>query len=190
VRHAFDFLFNAISSSRYAINKTITLEFPYHSLGGDADLLRCGFPTERLQLQWELVKEIRIDFDLEEIEIEQLGTTEKEALRASAFHPNRSHTFLIVTNPNTTYGYCLPARKLSSDYWTGEQIIYMPGNEVEEFRFTTTEPDWFADLHRRIISPNAQSERPEHIFPENAVPEDYAITEEDEQCIEEPLSED
>jgi hypothetical protein len=189
VRHAFDFLFNAISSSQYATDKYITLEFPYHSLGGDADLLRLGYPTEGLKLQWGLVKEIRRDVELEEIEIEQLGTTKKEALRASAFHPNRSHNFLIVTNPNTTYGYCLPARKLSSDYWSGEQFIYMPGSEVEEFRFATTEPDWFADLHRRIISPNAQSERPEHIFPDNAVPEDYAITEDDDHGIEDPLSE-
>lgn len=46
VRHAFDFLFSAISSSQYAIQNYITLDFPYHSLGGDADLLRVGYPKE------------------------------------------------------------------------------------------------------------------------------------------------
>ena len=165
------------------------MELPYHSLAGNARLERKYYPTERLELQWDQVREIHRDGDFEEIEIEQLGTTGKEALRRSAFHPNRLHTFLIVFNPKTTYGYCLPASKLSSDYWTGEQFIYMPANEVAESRFAITEQDWFADLHHRIILPNAQSERPEHIFPDNAVPEDYAITEEDEDVIELPLSE-
>jgi len=189
VRHAFDFLFKAISSSQYAIDRKIALELPYHSLAGNARLEWKDHPTERLELQWDQVREIHRDGEFEEIEIEQLGTTGKEALRRSAFHPNRLHTFLIVFNPKTTYGYCLPASKLSSDYWSGEQFIYIPASEVAEFRFTPTEPDWFADLHRRIILPNAQSERPEHVFPEDAVPEDYAITEEDEHGIDEPLSE-
>lgn len=132
------------------------------------------------------MRENHRDGDPEEIEIEQLGTP-NEALRRSAFHPNRLHTFLIAFNSKTTYGYCLAASKLSNDYWSGEQFVYVPASEVPEFRFNPTEPDWFADLHRRIILPNAQSERPEYVFPEDAVPEDYAITGEDEHGIDEPF---
>lgn len=188
-RHAFDFLFTGVSSSQYAIDRKIALEFPYHSLDGNARLEWKNNPTERLELHWDQVREIQRDGDFTEIEIEQLGTTRKEALRRSVFHPNRLHTFLIVFNPKATYGYCLPASKLSSDYWNDEQFVYIPASEVAEFRFATTESDWFADLHQRIILPNAQCERPEHVFPENAIPEDYAITEEDEQGIEESLTE-
>jgi hypothetical protein len=189
LRHAFDFFFKAIKSSQYAVDNNIALEFPYHSLGGNARLTWNDHPTERLQLQWDLVKEICEDDDLVEIEIEQLGGTEKEALRESAFHPNRIHTFLVILDSTTTFGYCLPASKLSSDYWSSEQFVNIPASKVAEFRFTTTEPDWFADLHRRIISSNAQSEKSEHVFPENAVPGDYTITEEDEHGVDDPPSE-
>ena len=60
----------------------------------------------------------------------------------------------------------------------------MPASEVADFRFATTEPDWFADMHQRIILPNAQSERPEHLFPVSAIVEDYAITQKDDHGIE------
>lgn len=93
----------------------MALEFPYHSLGGSARLEWKDNPTERLELQWDQVREIHRDGDFKEIEIEQLGTTGREALRRSAFHPNRLHTFLIVFNRKATYGYCLPASKLSSN---------------------------------------------------------------------------
>ena len=138
-RHAFDFLFTGISSSKYAIDRKIALEFPYHSLSGNARLEWKDNPTERLELHWDQVREIQRDGDFTEIEIEQLGTTRKEALRRSAFHPNRLHTFLIVFNPKATYGYCLPASKLSRDYWTDEQLVYIPASEVAEFSFATTE---------------------------------------------------
>ena len=112
LRHAFDFFFNAIKSSQYATDKKIALEFPYHSLGGNARLEWKGHPTERLQVQWDLVREIHEYDELVMIEIEQLGATAKEALRESAFHPNRIHTFLIVLDSTTTFGFCLPASKL------------------------------------------------------------------------------
>lgn len=38
LRHAFNFLFKAINSSQYAIDRKIALEFPYHSLAGNARL--------------------------------------------------------------------------------------------------------------------------------------------------------
>lgn len=52
LRHAFDFLFKAISSSKYAIDRHIALDFPYSSLGGgNATLLQFRQPMERLELQ-------------------------------------------------------------------------------------------------------------------------------------------
>ena len=109
------------------------MEFPYHSLGGNACLEWKDDPTERLELQWDQVREIHRDGGFKEIEIQKLGTTGKEALRRSALHPNRLHTFLVVSNPKATYGYCLPASKLSSDYWTDEQFVYIPASEVAQF---------------------------------------------------------
>jgi hypothetical protein len=92
----------------------------------------------------------------------------------------------------------LPACKLSTDYWSGEQFIYIPASELAEFRFVTTRPDWFADLFQRIILPKLQSpipdvymksKRPEHIIPDNAIPEDYAISEEVEHGLEDTPTE-
>jgi hypothetical protein len=198
VRRAFDFLYKAIAHSRYT--HRIAVRFSTFSpMKGNAtihckrsrepggDIKFKNFRSKGVELGWDLVTEIYRDGALVEIEIEQMGATEQESKRVSAFHPNRTHEFFIVFNPSGSFEYCLPAAKLSTDYWRGDQFIYIPASEIAEFRFITTGTDWFADLFERILSPNLRdpkpgyrwkSRRPEHTIPDNAVPEDYATLEE------------
>jgi hypothetical protein len=203
VGRASDFLYKAIAHSRYEhrisvsfstfspMNGNATIRAKSSSKLNDEIQLK-DFRSQGVELQWDLVTEIYKDGALVEIEIEQMGATVQESKRVSAFHPNRTHDFYVVFNPSDSFGFCLPAAKLSTDYWCDDQFIYIPANEIAEYRFVTTGTDWFADLFERIISPNLQEptrkdcsepQRPEHTIPDNAVPEEYATLGEVEHGI-------
>lgn len=172
---AFDILFQAINGSHYAGQNKITLEFAtFQPLGGDGQILWDGHPPETVELKLNLVKEITNAADeIIQVQISQVGANEMERKRRSAFHPNRTHSFLILLKPGRSLGYCLPASALSPEYWNDELEFLIPYPDIAKFKFSMVESDWFADLHQRIIIPNAQSQRPEHEIPANAVAENY-----------------
>lgn len=141
-------------------------------MSGDGKILWRNHPAEKIELKKSLVSEGE-DEDGRYVQIGQVGADAKERLRGSAWQPRRSHHFLITFSANQTYGYCLPASALSTRYWTGQQMFRIPAGEIAEFRFTMAGPDWFADLHQRIIRLHAQSVRPEHDIPDSAIAANY-----------------
>jgi hypothetical protein len=211
MRRTFEFFYRAMRRSRWANLQQMSLDFAtFPPISGNAKLLRLGGDfTDNLELQQDLVTEIYEDGVLVEIRIEQLGATEKERKRASAFHPLRTHDFFIVFNPGESFGYCFPTKKFgkffTDHYWSGEQFVHIPASKVVKSRFTITGPDWFGDMYEDIMSPSIPwpqrqpvsglpiqrpVQRPEHVIPDNAVPEDYAIMEEAEREPEDPLTDD
>lgn len=81
---------------------------------------------------------------------------------------------MILLKPDRGFGYCLPASSLEAQYWTGEQYVFIPIEDVKQFRFVIDDSDWFGDLHERIVSRFAHSKRPEHNIPDGAIAENYA----------------
>ncbi|KAM0724309.1 hypothetical protein Q7P37_000191 [Cladosporium fusiforme] len=174
-KEAFMFLYDAIESSSYARENDISLEFAtFQPLGGDGSILWKGHDPVRIELKKDLLKEVRGDNDtILRVLLSQVGITPEQRMKSSAFHPNRSHHFLIAYNSAKAYGYCIPASALTAELWTGDYQLSLPTKQYLQFRFDTSEDDWFQTVHQQIIIPFAESQRPHHDIPDGAVAENY-----------------
>lgn len=172
---AFDFFYDTIRSSPYAQHHSIRLDFmPYQPLGGDAQILQNNHEPQTLEFKYGVASEITEE-EIKYLRLRQKGDTPEKRSKASAFSPFRTWNLLCLIHRKEDYIYCIPAGEVLEGWWSSESEIKIPLNSVAKFKVFCRD-EWFEHMHKGIIKPHMQSQRPVYPVELGKISKDYAAS--------------
>ena len=178
---AFQCLYQGVQQSAVAKAEGIRVELAkYQPLGGDAEIQQEGLTTtERVELKQGVAQHLMLEDEPGEVrEVLRILVGARDPgkdRRRSLFNPNRGDHFACLFDANYTSGYWIPARIFLAEYWSDAPHVDLPYASVRAFRFDINPgEDWYSQVHRRIVEPNRQSQRPAFVIPTKTTVESYA----------------